>query len=73
MNSKQDAAERANPKHGMAHVERGARVDAQVQKAQATRRTQLANVKPVQPSTNPIPALTNAPKVAIAPFLKKQG
>jgi hypothetical protein len=38
------------PISGAAHVERGIKVDAQVQKAQATRRTQFANVKPERPA-----------------------
>jgi hypothetical protein len=71
MNSRQDASERANPKHGREHVERGAKIDAQVQKAQAARRSELAKRPVVQPSANPIPSVVNAPKVALFPSLKK--
>jgi hypothetical protein len=73
MTSRQEASERANPKHGREHVERGAKIDAQVQKAQAARRTEMAKRPVVNPSANAIPGLTNRPKLALPPSLKKQG
>ncbi len=71
MNSKQDASERANPKHGREHLERSNKIDAQVQKAQATRRAEMAKRPVVQPSANTLPALSNAPKVPLFPSIKK--
>lgn len=46
----------AVPTNGAAHVERGARLDAQIQKAQATRREEMAARPVVQPSTSPLPS-----------------
>ena len=61
------------PKHGAAHVERSARLEASIQKAQAARCSGLAKIKAEQPSTNTLPALSNAPKLALPASLKKQG
>jgi hypothetical protein len=43
------------PAHGSAHVERGARLDKQIQTAQAKRRETLAKRPVVNPSANPLP------------------
>lgn len=59
------------PAHGSEHVERGARLDKQIQKGQAARREEMAKRPVVQPSTNALPALSNAPKVALFPAVKK--
>jgi hypothetical protein len=61
------------PAHGCAHVERGARLDAQIQKAQATRRNEMAKRPVVNPSANTLPALSNRAKLALPASLKKQG
>ena len=66
-------ADKAVPRHGAQHLERGARLDAEIQRTQAARRTELAKRPVVNPSSNPIPALTNAPKLALPPSLKKRG
>lgn len=67
------AVDNAVPAHGAAHVERSARLDESIQKGQAARRSGLAKIKPEQPSTNTLPALSNAPKLALPASLKKQG
>lgn len=61
------------PKHGALHVERSARLDASIQKAQAARRAELAKRPVVNPSANPLPGLSNTPKLALPASLKKQG
>lgn len=61
------------PKHGSEHVERGARLDGSIQKAQAARRTELAKRPVVNPSASTLPALSNTPKLALPASPKKQG
>jgi hypothetical protein len=61
------------PAHGSSHVDRGRKLEASIQKGQEQRRAAFAKEKPIQPATNPIPALTNAPKVATFPAFKKGG
>ena len=50
------------PKHGESHVERSARLDTGIQKGQAARRNEFAKRPVVNPSANPLPALSNAPR-----------
>jgi hypothetical protein len=54
-----------NPKipiSGAKHVERGAKLDTSIQKAQANRRNQLANVKPERAAHVQRPKPTPAPQ-----------
>lgn len=59
------------PKHGAAHTDRSAKLDASIQRAQAARRTEMAKRPVVNPSANALPALSNAPKLALPQSLKK--
>lgn len=65
--------DKAVPAHGAAHVERSARLDASIQKAQAARRTELAKRPVLNPSASELPALSKAPKGMLPPSLKKGG
>lgn len=65
--------EKSNPQHGMEHVERSARLDTEIQRAQAARRNEFAKLPVVNPSANELPALTNTPKGTLPPSLEKGG
>lgn len=67
------AVEKSNPQHGMEHVERSARLDAEIQRAQTTRRNEFAKRPVINLSANKLPALSNAPKGTLPPSLKKGG
>lgn len=61
------------PKHGAAHVERGERIREQVYQRMESRIAGHQKERPIDPSANPLPALTNGPKLALPASLKKQG
>lgn len=61
------------PKHGAAHVERGERIREQVYQRMESRIAEHQKERPINPSTNPLPSLGNAPKLALPASLKKQG
>jgi hypothetical protein len=50
---------------------RNQKLEKSIQRGQEQRRTEMAKRPVVQPSTNALPALSNAPKVALFPTLKK--
>lgn len=62
----------AVPVSGATHADRGARLDKLIQAGQAKRRDEMAARPVVNPSANPLPGLTNAPKVALDPAFKKK-
>lgn len=60
------------PKHGAGHVERSNKMNEQVMKGAAARMAENRANKPLNPSGNTLPALSNAPKLALPRSLKKQ-
>ena len=51
--------DRAVPAHGVEHVERSARLDTDIQRAQVARRNEFAKRPVINPSANTIPGLKN--------------